>query len=109
MRAWSEIDTLSHNEMTKANTYQLLKRLKITPEVTHDEVESLWRIFILKDNKKLDFNQFVRQIAYSKKSAAYENAKKAPPTRGDSDAMMLSKKLSTARVLVRETVVHKVI
>jgi hypothetical protein len=88
--------------------YQLLRKLKFNPEITHDEVDELWKIFILKDNKKLHFLQFIRQIGYSKKSASFENAKIAPPTRGDGDLHMLSKTLSTDKVLVRETVIHKV-
>ena len=106
-KAWTELDVVNSNEMTKGTMYQLLKKLKINPEVSHDEVEKLWKVFILKDNKKLEFLQFVRQIAYSKKSAAFENAKIAPPTHGDSDIMQLSKTLSTDKSLVRETVLHK--
>ena len=76
--------------------------------MTHEEVDKLWDQFILKDNKKLEYWQFIRQIGYSKRSAAFENAKRAPPTRGDGDVLMTSKKLNSEKVLVRENVLHKV-
>ena len=104
---WADVDTLNSNELSKITMYQLLKRLRITPEITHDEINTLWKVFILKDNKKLDFFEFIRHIGYSKKSAAFQNAKLMPPTRGDGDVLQLSKNLSTEKVLVRETVLHK--
>jgi hypothetical protein len=96
-KIWSEVDVNNSNELSKNTLFLLLKKLKLEPQITHNEVEVLWKIFILKDNKKLDFLQFIRQIGYSKKSASYENAKVAPPSHGDSDLLMLSRKLSTDR------------
>ncbi len=130
-KTWADVDMQNSNELTKNTLYQLLKKLNISPQITHDEVEKLWGDFILKDNGKLEYWQFIRQIGYSKKSAAFENAKRAPPTRGmffnffffiifgsienqfeffilgDGDVLLTSKKLSSEKVIVRETVLHK--
>ncbi len=88
--------------------YIFLLRLKITPQITRDEIELLWENFILKDNKKLEYWQFVRHFGYSKKSAAFESAKRAPPKRGDNDMMLTSNKLGRDSILIRGSVQSKV-
>ncbi|CAF0760256.1 unnamed protein product [Brachionus calyciflorus] len=107
--AWSEVDTTNSNEMNKDMMYNLFRKLKLEPSITRDEIEVLWREFILKDNKKLEYWQFVRHFGYSKKSAAFQNSKIAPPKRGDNDMMLTSNKLGRDSILIRGSVQAKLI
>lgn len=95
--------------MNKDMMWQLLKKLKITPPISREEIDLLWSKLILKDNKKLEYWQFVRHFGYSKKSAAYANAKVAPPKRGDNDMMLTSNKLGRDSILIRGSVQNKLI
>lgn len=106
--AWSEVDKSNSNEMNKEMMYELLRRVKITPAINRDEIDLLWSQFILKDNKKLEYWQFVRHFGYSKKSAAYQNAKISPPKKGDNDMMLTSNKLGRDSILIRGSVQSKV-
>ena len=83
-------------------------RLKFSPTITREEIDLLWNEFILKDNKKLEYFQFVRHFGYSRNSACYQNAKLAPPKRGDTDVMLLSNKLGRDSILIRGSVQSKV-
>lgn len=82
--------------------------MKFPVKFTKDDVDELWKEFLLKDNNKLEYWQFVRHFGYSKKSAAYENAKRAPPRKGDSDMMLTSNKLGRDSILIRGSVHNKV-
>jgi hypothetical protein len=95
--------------MSKDMMWHLFKKLKVEPQFTRDEIDLLWSEFILKDNKKLEYWQFVRHFGYSKKSAAFTNAKRAPPQRGDNDMMLTSNKLGRDSILIRGSVQAKVI
>jgi hypothetical protein len=106
--AWNDVDTFNSNEMSKEMMYELFKRLKITPPIKRDEIDLLWNEFILKDNKKLEYWQFVRHFGYSKKSAAFQNAKVSPPKKGDNDMMLTSNKLGRDSILIRGSVQSKV-
>lgn len=106
---WNEIDTSNSNEMSKDMMYTLFKKLKVEPLITRDEIDFLWNQFILKDNKKLEYWQFVRHFGYSKKSAAFLNAKIAPPKHGDNDMMLTSNKLGRDSILIRGSVQSKLI
>jgi hypothetical protein len=106
--AWNDVDTFNSNEMSKEMMYELFKRLKITPPIKRDEIDLLWIEFILKDNKKLEYWQFVRHFGYSKKSAAFQNAKVSPPKKGDNDMMLTSNKLGRDSILIRGSVQSKV-
>ena len=76
--------------------------------MTREEINLLWRTFILKDNKKLAYWQFIRHFGYSRQSAAFENAKKSPPKKGDNDMMLTSNKLGRDSILIRGSVQSKV-
>lgn len=106
-KAWSEVDPSNSNEMSKDMMWQLFKQLKINPAISRDEIDLLWSEFILKDNKKLEYWQFIRHFGYSKKSAAFLNSKVAPPKRGDNDMMLTSNKLGRDSILIRGTVQSK--
>lgn len=80
----------------------------MSPPISREEIDLLWTEFILKDNKKLEYWQFVRHFGFSKNSACYENAKKAPPKRGDNDVMLTSNKLGRDSILIRGSVQSKV-
>jgi hypothetical protein len=82
--------------------------LKINPQVTRAEIDLLWSEFLLKDNNKLEYWQFVRHFGYSKKSAAFQNSKRAPPKKGDCDMMLTSNKLGRDSILIRGSVHAKV-
>lgn len=107
--AWTEVDTANSNEMTKDMMFNLFKKLKVNPSISREEIDFLWREFYLKDNKKLDYWQFVRHFGYTKKSAAFLNAKIAPPKRGDNDMMLTSNKLGRDSILIRGSVQAKLI
>ena len=78
------------------------------PAITREEVVTLWKNFILKDNKRLAYWQFIRTFGYTKKSAAFLNSKHHPPTRGDNDMMLTSNKLGRDSILIRGGVQSKV-
>jgi hypothetical protein len=80
----------------------------INPEITRQEIDVIWREFILKDNKLLDYWQFIRHFGYSKESGAYKNARVAPPKRGDCDMMLTSKNLGRDNMIIRGSVQTKV-
>ena len=82
--------------------------MKIDPQVTRSEIDALWGEFILKDNNKLEYWQFIRSFGYSKKSGAFTNAKRAPPKKGDADMMLTSNKLGRDSILIRGSVHAKV-
>ena len=105
---WNEVDSHNTKAMSKDMMWHLFKKLKIDPQFTRDEIDLLWSDFILKDNKKLEYWQFVRHFGYSKKSAAFTNAKRAPPQRGDNDMMLTSNKLGRDSILIRGSVQNKV-
>ena len=105
--AWSQVDPTNSNEMNKDMLHQLLRKIHID-NLTRDEIDIIWSNFILKDNKKLDYWQLVRHFGYSKKSAAFQNAKIAPPKKGDNDMMLTSNKLGRDSILIRGSVQSKV-
>lgn len=106
--AWASVDSTNSNEMSKDMMWKLFKKISINPPISRDEINLLWKEFILKDNKKLEYWQFIRHFGYSKRSAAYTNAKKAPPKKGDNDMMLTSNKLGRDSILIRGSVQSKV-
>jgi len=101
---WSEIDSQNTGQMTLEMFWELLKSLKIASKFSREDLDVLWKTFLLKDNNTLDYWQFVRHFGYTKKSAAYQNAKRAPPKRGDCDMMLTSNKLGRDSILIRGSV-----
>ncbi|CAF1321815.1 unnamed protein product [Adineta steineri] len=97
------IDRKSYGELTQDYLFELFQRLSIKPEITHKEIELIWSQCLLKQNKTLDFHQFLRQFGYSKESAHYPNAKENPPKRGDSDCLLTSNKLYGDSILTHES------
>lgn len=105
--AWNEVDVTNSNEMNKDLMFKLFKKIPIVPAITREEVVTLWKNFILKDNKRLAYWQFIRTFGYTKKSAAFLNSKHHPPTRGDNDMMLTSNKLGRDSILIRGGVQSK--
>ncbi len=62
----------------------------------------------MRDNKLLDYWQFIRHFGYSRASGAFKNARIAPPKRGDCDMMLTSKNLSRDNMIIRGSVQTKV-
>ena len=60
----------------------------------------------MKENRRLDFDEFLREFGYSKGSAHYPNAKQNPPKRGDADFLLTSRKLYGDSVLVHGNVIN---
>ncbi|CAF1332292.1 unnamed protein product, partial [Adineta ricciae] len=100
---FDQIDYGSYRELTHDYLYRLLKRFPIKPEITKKEVELLWCQCHLKENGTLDFDEFLRQFGYSKRSAHYPNAKQNPPQKGDRDYLLTSNKLYADTILVHQT------
>ncbi|PAA52594.1 hypothetical protein BOX15_Mlig033909g1 [Macrostomum lignano] len=92
--AFYELDTFNSGRLTQEMMYQLLNRF-IKPEVTRGEIRDLWKTFILGGREALDYQEFLRAFIFNPLTAAYPNAKLAPPRKGDSDLMMRSRKVNS--------------
>ena len=88
--------------------YDEIYRLNVRPEITRGEIRRLWDTFITTQHRTLDFMEFVRHFGYSPKSAAFPNAKLAPPKRGDSDFLIRSRKLNCAADMLEDNLRSKV-
>ncbi|XP_076819252.1 EF-hand calcium-binding domain-containing protein 6-like isoform X2 [Clavelina lepadiformis] len=103
-----QLDEFNSGRLTQEMMFQLLSNLNITPKVTRGEIRRLWETFIVNKNRTLSFLQFVRHYGYSLKSAAFPNAKIAPPQRGDNDFMIRSRKLNCAADMLEDSLRAKV-
>ena len=90
------------------NLYLHILSLNIDPQITQEEINVIWKEFILKDNHKLEYWQFIRHFGYSRKSGAFKNARLAPPKRGDNDVNLTSKNHGRDNMIIRGSVQAKV-
>lgn len=103
-----DLDEYNSGRLDQEMLYQLLIRLKVEPGVARGEIRRIWDSFITNKNNSLSFHQFLRHYGYSLKSAAYPNAKLAPPQRGDNDYMMKSRKLNCAADMLEDNLRAKI-
>ena len=80
----------------------------VTPEITRGEIRDLWKTFITNQNRTLSYHEFVRHFGYSLRSAAFPNAKRCPPKKGDADFMMRSRKLNSDPDMLHDNLRSKV-
>uniref|UniRef100_H2ZM26 EF-hand domain-containing protein n=1 Tax=Ciona savignyi TaxID=51511 RepID=H2ZM26_CIOSA len=103
-----QLDEYNSGKLTQEMMFQLLSKMHIVPAVTRGEIRRLWETFIVNKNRTFSFLQFVRHYGYSLKSAAFPNAKVAPPQRGDNDFMIRSRKLNCAADMLEDSLRAKV-
>nr|WQY91287.1 ddN-expressed EFCAB family member [Ciona robusta] len=103
-----QLDEYNSGKLTQEMMFQLLSKMNIVPSVTRGEIRRLWETFIVNKNRTFSFLQFVRHYGYSLKSAAFPNAKIAPPQRGDNDFMIRSRKLNCAADMLEDSLRAKV-
>ncbi|KAL3877258.1 hypothetical protein ACJMK2_034991 [Sinanodonta woodiana] len=108
-RAFHDLDEINSMRISQELMYQLLRRFpEIKPEVTRGEIRELWKTFITNVDKTLDYREFIRHFGFSKRSAAFPNAKISPPKRGDADFMIRSRKLNCATDMLQDNLRSKI-
>lgn len=105
---FQELDEWNSKRLSQEMMFQLLKRFRISPEITRGEIRDLWNTFITNQDKSLDFQQFTRHFGFSLRSATFPNAKVHPPKRGDADFMIRSRKLNCAGDMLQDNLRAKI-
>jgi len=103
-----DLDEINSGKLTPEMLHKLLNRMNVKDQFTVDDIKRIWKEFITNKNNTLDFYYFIRHYGYSLKSAAYPNAKLAPPQIGDNDLMMRSRKLNNAIIMLEDNLRSKI-
>lgn len=107
-RVFFDLDELNSMRLSQEMMYMLLRRFDVKPDVTRGEIRDLWKTFITNKDKTLDYHEFVRHFGFSKRSAAFPNAKVSPPKHGDADFMIRSRKLNCAADMIQDNLRSKI-
>ncbi|XP_077114149.1 EF-hand calcium-binding domain-containing protein 6-like isoform X2 [Ranitomeya variabilis] len=105
---FTEMDEWNTRRLTAESLYQLLKRCNVSPEISREEVQRVWKILILNQDQTVDFLQFVRHFGFSINSSCFPNAKISPPVRGDVDCLIRSLKLNSDTKIIANFLQTKV-
>ncbi|XP_069611162.1 EF-hand calcium-binding domain-containing protein 6-like [Ranitomeya imitator] len=105
---FTDMDKWNTRRLTAETLYQLLKRCNVSPEISREEVQRIWKILILNQDQTVDFLQFVRHFGFSINSSCFPNAKISPPVRGDVDCLIRSLKLNSDTKIIANFLQTKV-
>ncbi|XP_066549583.1 EF-hand calcium-binding domain-containing protein 6 isoform X2 [Amia ocellicauda] len=94
-KAFNDLDEMNTGRLSQDTLYQLLKRFPVHPPISRAEVGQLWKTLIRNQDDTLDFLHFVRHFVFSRSSACFQNSKRVPPLKGDSDFLIRSRKLNS--------------
>ncbi|XP_073537376.1 EF-hand calcium-binding domain-containing protein 6-like isoform X1 [Phyllobates terribilis] len=105
---FNEMDERNTRRLTEETLYQLLKRCNVSPEISREEVQRVWKTLILNQDRTVDFLQFIRHFGFSLNSSCFLNAKISPPVRGDVDCLIRSLKLNSDTKIIANFLQTKV-
>ena len=72
--------------------------------MTREECRKLWPQFRLNAKNTLDWHEFLRYFLYDQSTAAFPNAKHAPPRKGDDDFNKRSNRLNGVQYFLKDSV-----
>lgn len=102
------LDEYNSGKLTQEMMYMLMRNMNVPNQLTRGEIRRLWDTYIINKNRTFTFSELIRFYGYSLKSAAFPNAKIAPPRRGDNDFMMRSRKLNCDADMLEDNLRAKV-
>ena len=82
----------------------MLLKVNIQPPVTREECRKLWPQFRLNAKNTLDWHEFLRYFLYDQSTAAFPNAKHAPPRKGDDDFNKRSNRFNGVQYFLKDSV-----
>ncbi|RDD38049.1 EF-hand calcium-binding domain-containing protein 6, partial [Trichoplax sp. H2] len=91
--AFYYLDQWNTKRLTQSMLQQLLQKFEMI--LNDSEIRQLWSTILTNSDRTVDFYHFIRHFGFCPKNAAFANAKRNPPRRGDFDMVFSSKKLHT--------------
>lgn len=108
-RAFQDMEEYNSQRMSQETLYNLLRKFKVTPEVSRGEIRELWSTLITNSSNKLEYLQFLRHFgASSHDGGSHPSSKLHPPVKGDSDLMLRSRKMNSDSDLLHDSLRQKV-